>query len=517
MIRCGRLTDRCMRRGMVLPLMLLILVLLGVMAASSSFYVYANHSAVQSLAHGLQTRLAAEAGLQKVMLMLRTERYNPMAWYDNPEQFHRVIVWTEEGGVDALGTVEEYAERAAPTQVYRFSIVADNPEDDEKLVRFGITDESSKVNINTADGAQLSALFSQFATEETDVNALVDALLDWRDANTAPLPNGAEAEYYSRLDPPYAVKNAPFDTVEELLLVRGFNGQLLYGEDFDRNGLLSPNEDDGDESFPPDNADGELNVGLYPYLTVYSRDVNTAADNSQRVYLFGNKDTITQRLAEHVEDQAKLEFVAAASRGNPRVTSPAGLLKPRTEKQSRPKGQGKDGGKGKGGGEGGGGNKTEVETIEIPSPLTLEDMTWVMDRCTTRVEPELFGLINVNTASRRVLATILELTQEEIDTIVETRRELLPEEKTSVGWVAPILGVDKFVAVAPRLTARGTRFRVESLGYGDHIGMITRLEAVIEMRGPVAQTIYNRDLTTLGTNFPIRYAEGDSELVGYDH
>ena len=312
MITGARPVNRQVRRGMILPLMLLILALLGVMAASSSFYVYANHSAVQSLAHALQTRLAAEAGLQKVMLMLRTEQANDAAWYHNPEEFHRVIVWTQEGGLEGLGTVDEYAD-GETTQVYRFSIVADDPDDDEKRVRFGITDESSKLNINTATSEQLSILIGQFATEEMNVDALVDALIDWRDTNATRLPNGAETEYYSRLDPPYAVKNANYDTVEELLLVRGFGGQLLYGEDFDRNGLMSPNEDDGDESFPPDNGDGELNVGLYPYLTVYSRDVNTASDNTQRVYIFGDTNAISERLADFTDDQAKIEFIAAAA------------------------------------------------------------------------------------------------------------------------------------------------------------------------------------------------------------
>lgn len=513
MITSAREVDRRIRRGMILPLMLLILALLGVMAASSSFYVYANHSAVQSLAHGLQTRLAAEAGVQKVMLMLRTERANDTAWYDNPEEFHRVIVWTQEGGIEGLGTVDEYADGES-VQVYRFSIVADDPDDDEKRVRFGITDESSKLNINTATGEQLSALIGQFATEEMNVDALVDALIDWRDTNKAPMPNGAEAEYYSRLDPPYAVKNANYDTVEELLLVRGFSGQLLYGEDFDRNGLLSPNEDDGDESFPPDNGDGELNVGLYPYLTVYSRDVNTASDNTQRVYIFGDANAIPERLADYTDDQDKIDFIAAASRGTPRIKSPAGLLLRRIEKKAKSTNTTKDKGKDKS--NDGGQGQAQEETIEVPSPLTLDDMMWVMDRCTTTVEPELIGLINVNTASPRVLATIPELTDEDIAAIVETRRELEAEEKISIGWIAPILGIDTFVAVAPRLTARGTRFRVESLGYGDHIGMITRLETVIEMRGPIAQIIYNRDLTTLGTNYPIRYAEGDADLVGYD-
>lgn len=482
----GRADRPSRRRGIILPITLLILMLLGVLAASSSFYVYADLSSTQSMAHRLQTRLAAEAGLQKVMLLLRTERNNMDAWHHNPEELHRIIVWSDEGGLEALGTNLEF-EDGLPA--YRFSIVADDPLDDEKQIRFGITDESTKVNINVASKGQLALLIQRFTTEEMILSELVDALVDWRDADDNPGAFGAESEYYSQLEPPYAVKNAPFDTVEELLLVRGFTGQLLYGEDYDRNGLLSPNEDDGDLLFPPDDADGTLNRGLFSYITVYSRDMNTASDNKPRVYLFSEPAVVRAQLAEFIDDPAKLDFIAGAGTGEPRITSPAGLLLPRSVKDS------------------------EEPT---PSPITEDDLEWIMDRCTTSQDPESIGLININTASPIVLSTLAELTDEEIEAIVQTRENLPIEQKRSTGWLVLVVGVEKFVSLAPKLTARGMRYRVESLGYGDHIGTMTRLEAVIEMRGPIAQIVYNRDLTTLGTNFPIRYAEGDSELAGYD-
>jgi len=473
---------------MILPVVLLILILLGMMAASASFYVHADLSATRSLSHRLQTRLAAESGLQKVMLFLRANRNNPAAWYHNPEEFHRIIVWSDIGGLEALGTNTEFDE-SDRVQAYRFSIVADDPTDDEKLVRFGITDESSKLNLNVASRAQLLSLIERFATEDMVVEELVDALIDWRDANKVPGEFGAEDQYYAQLDPPYAVKNAPLDTVEELLLVRGFTGELLYGEDFDRNGLMSPNENDGDLLFPPDNADDKLDRGLYPFVTVYSRDMNTTFDNKPRVYLLGDSAIVQAQLSEFVDDQTKLNFIAAAGSSQPPLTSPAGLLADRSQQTS-----------------------DDV----IASPITEEDMVWIMDRCTMLPTPELVGLININTAEAEVLSTLTDLTADDVAEIISTRAELSDEDRISTGWLAPVIGREKFIAVAPLISAGGTRFHVESLGYGDHIGAMSRLEAIIEMRGPVAQIVYNRDLTTLGTSFPIRYAEGDSKLEGFN-
>ena len=301
------------RRGMILPVMLLILILLGLLAAGFAFQVHADHSAMNAVSQRLQTRLAAEAGIEKVLLMLRTRRDDVEAWYNNPEELNRIIVWTPGDDETLLGSKEELDEGSI---AYRFSIVADDPFDDEDRSRYGITDESAKLNVNTATRDQLMRLIGQIATEEMVVEELVDALLDWRDEDNERREFGAEAEYYAMLETPYRPKNGTFDTVEELLLVKGFDGRVLYGEDYDRNGLLGPNEDDGEESFPLDDGDGELNRGLHPYITALSRDFNTDSENRPRVYLFGDSNQLREELTEVLEDSAKVDFIVKAISGS---------------------------------------------------------------------------------------------------------------------------------------------------------------------------------------------------------
>ncbi len=60
-----------------------------------------------------------------------------------------------------------------------------------------------------------------------DVN-IADAILDWLDPDDTPRENGAEVDYYAAQNPPYAPKNGPLDTIEELLLVRGVTPELLF-------------------------------------------------------------------------------------------------------------------------------------------------------------------------------------------------------------------------------------------------------------------------------------------------
>jgi general secretion pathway protein K len=57
----------------------------------------------------------------------------------------------------------------------------------------------------------------------------VDSVLDWKDPDDLHRLNGAESDYYMALQNPYEAKNANFDTVEELALVKGVTSEVLYG------------------------------------------------------------------------------------------------------------------------------------------------------------------------------------------------------------------------------------------------------------------------------------------------
>ena len=97
-----------------------------------------------------------------------------------------------------------------------------------------MTDEASKLNVNTATESNLMRLPKMTAP-------LAQALLDFLDTDDTPRPDGAEQEAYDSLPNPYAVRNGPLATLDELLLVRGFTPALLDGEDANRNFILAPN------------------------------------------------------------------------------------------------------------------------------------------------------------------------------------------------------------------------------------------------------------------------------------
>ncbi|MBU1565927.1 MAG: type II secretion system minor pseudopilin GspK [Proteobacteria bacterium] len=66
-------------------------------------------------------------------------------------------------------------------------------------------------------------------SNELQAQQLVDALVDWLDADDLESDYGAENSYYRSLDPPYGCKNGPVEYIEELLLVKGITPELLFG------------------------------------------------------------------------------------------------------------------------------------------------------------------------------------------------------------------------------------------------------------------------------------------------
>jgi general secretion pathway protein K len=96
-------------------------------------------------------------------------------------------------------------------------------------------DESGKIDLNLAPEVILRNLMNSLNLPGEDkdllVNTLVDSILDWRDPDDFHRLQGAENDYYQSLPHPYQAKNGNFDTVEELILVKGVTPEILYGND----------------------------------------------------------------------------------------------------------------------------------------------------------------------------------------------------------------------------------------------------------------------------------------------
>ncbi len=101
----------------------------------------------------------------------------------------------------------------------------------EGTVTVSIQPENARMNINAminlsnrdATFEAWESLFESASVPRDTWDGLVDCLMDWVDQNELTHLNGAESLYYEGLSPPYKAKNRPLATVDELIMIKGFN------------------------------------------------------------------------------------------------------------------------------------------------------------------------------------------------------------------------------------------------------------------------------------------------------
>ena len=444
-------------RAFVLVAVLIVILLASMVALSLMFRLHAEETAAAAGSGSEQAWAAAMSGVYEAMQIVKGSPAGELDWQDAPGVFRDRLVFDD-------GAEQWYY------SVYSMS------EPELQQARFGLTDEASKLNINQATEEMLGRI-------PRLTPYLVQGLLDFLDADNTPRPEGAEQEYYDGLAHPYTVLNGPLSTLEELLLVRGFTPPLFYGEDANLNFQLDLNEDDGDEQFPPDNGDGKLDYGLRPYLTVSSYDLNEDNEGVPRTDL----NEAEEAVPEGQTPPALLQYIAALRRNKVKISQPADLLEA--------KGKFKD-------------EKDKEEELE--SGVGKKELPYLLDQFTTSNEYRLPGLININTASARVLQTIPEIDEPLAEAIVAARAHLRSEELRTPAWLyqEDLVDAERFKKIAPYLTARSYQYHLQVVGYGLPSGRYRVLEAMFDVAGLTPRITYLRDLTRLGLPFRI---EGGAE------
>ncbi len=84
-----------------------------------------------------------------------------------------------------------------------------------------VRDAAGLIDVNTAPPDLLAGLFWAAGVDDDAASALADRIADWRDADDAPLPNGAEQADYDASGLTVHVANRPFLTPDEIQRVPG--------------------------------------------------------------------------------------------------------------------------------------------------------------------------------------------------------------------------------------------------------------------------------------------------------
>ncbi|VAW14109.1 hypothetical protein MNBD_BACTEROID05-985, partial [hydrothermal vent metagenome] len=104
--------------------------------------------------------------------------------------------------------------------------------DAQKKNIYGFIDEERKLNINAItlqNYKVLVSLLKNLGVDSSKAEEISYSVVDWTDADSdlASESNDAEDEYYLSLEKPYRCKNLMFDSLEELLLVKGMDKDVF--------------------------------------------------------------------------------------------------------------------------------------------------------------------------------------------------------------------------------------------------------------------------------------------------
>lgn len=193
-----------------------------------------------------QMRAAAESGIKKAIAALRSDIAKSGPFYsaeiksyrhNNPQLFSDI----------ALGNV-----RCDVSYSYTGLL-------GETITNFGFVDEERKINLNRADKIVLIRLLTNTAhLAEADATGLAEAIIDWRDLGNSQMTGFYSDSYYDNLPNPYIPKNAPFERLDELLLLKGMTLEIY-------NSLLS---------YATIYGDGLVNINTAPEVVLVALGVN---------------------------------------------------------------------------------------------------------------------------------------------------------------------------------------------------------------------------------------------------
>ncbi len=337
----------------------------------------------------------------------------------------------------------------------QFSVIRRGRQDEGGGIIYGVSDEESRLNINQATVDQ----FTNVLGMTPDIGA---AIVDWRNDDNSPItPGGAKSDYYLSLQPPYLPRNGPFQTVRELLMVRGVTRELLMGQDFDQNGLLGGEGDGGDETSPDAQSSSLEDAGWSAMMTVDSSVNDVSAAGEDRV----NIQTADQAALTGVSGiTSGIARAIIAYRGQNQFKSVADLLDVTAPSQNRS-----------------GQTNAPASGSSGPKVVSEDLLRDIADGLTAASDQKLPGLINVNTAGIDVLTCLPGIDRQLAQAIISYRQSegFLP----NVAWLLKVPGLtrDIFKQIAPLVSVRSETFRIVSEGRVSSTGARQRIQVIVHV------------------------------------
>ncbi|KPK76219.1 MAG: hypothetical protein AMJ79_07575 [Phycisphaerae bacterium SM23_30] len=423
----------------MLVLVLWVLVILAVLAADLALDTRLDSSVRLWGADRVRARWLARAGVNRALSEIAADTSSTDAvgdhWFDNPDAFDEVLL--------AGGSFTVYADRFK----------------DNNSCAYGVVDEASKVNLNTATREMLRALPGM-------TEARAEAIVNLRQQRQQDPAVGFEEALAGQPAYPRGLSRGGFNTIRELGWVDQMTHILLYGEDTNFNGVLENNENDKDNLPPEDNGDKILDRGILSYVTVYSFEYNRDGAGLKRLNInFAERQTLQSKLGLH---SCYVNWILKNRGGG--FAGIAHLLDDTVSKEDTDPG--------------------ELLDPKKSVPLDAATFRRIADNITVTDAEVICGRININTASQTVLQALPGVDSALAERIIE-RRGSRAEGFSSIAALLTMdeIDIEHFQKLAPLITVRSNVFTIRSMGRAEGTGIKHYIEAVAAREG--------RDLTVL--------------------
>ena len=204
---------------------------------------------------------------------MRTELNITRNFKEEEESYQLALAGIERAKIEILSAKDALYTYLNEDDVLVLKKDDENPERQGSLGSWNfsyiIIDEDGKLNINTASPPQIRYIINNSGVDITDVSIIVDSIIDWIDADNLHMLNGAEEDYYQSLEKPYSCKDGIFNSINELLLVKGITPEIFYGstkegEDEGKNGEDEKKEYEGIAQYFTIWGSGLINVNTAP-------------------------------------------------------------------------------------------------------------------------------------------------------------------------------------------------------------------------------------------------------------
>ena len=470
-------------RGFVLIMVLVVILLASMVVTSLMFVLTAEQMAAAAGNSGGQARATALSGIYRAMSAVAEADPAAADWQDNAAAFRDQLV-CDDGA-----------------QKWYFSIYSLS---ESGGIRYGLTDEASKINVYRATAAMLealpnlapplaqgllSALGGGAPGPVSDTNLGIASVSAPAPARipapvSAPVPASVPAPASAPVSPPAGnSENQPWTCLDELLQVSGFTIPLLYGSYSNLSGRAEVQGDGLGTTPVAEGQDSGSEAGLQQFLTVCSYDLNL--DNEGRARVNVNQDDLSGLGLS----KSTVDYLQALRQNGQPLAYPADLLEATAKFKDV---QGKE--------------------IEPLAQVMKAELPILLDRCTTTNQAKLAGLVNLNTASVKVLTALPGLSPSLAQAIVSARVGLSPEARKTAAWLYQdgLLSADAFRQVAPYLTTRSYQFRFRVAGYSIPAGSYCVLEVVVDAAAKPPAVLFLRDISLLGLPFTPTPPETDS-------